>query len=323
MLLWNPFLDGTDLASQRYPVLEAAFVKCHGIHFTRGSIAEYRTLAGQFISILDNHIGRVTAKWRVQGPEIASTLCAALQDFGNSESFLTQVLRKEHETREKSGNAGKERNSEEQSPEGQTVVQLPAPREMWIDLKGHNFQRLQPSSFEETIAQEAKFTNSEDTVSHAFFLALSTFSINLSRIGDKNVLPFNYIMLAFIWALACVPAALGYLEAHIPWNKIVIFLNTIGRSGIVDANFECDTFPPSLSGTGRQLPEDFIIRGLVWAQYYFPTGFFDDALENEDERSLELPSHGISRAERCLWLGRQLAMVRGPFSILPSCRLAD
>lgn len=41
-----------------------------------------------FILPLDNHIGRVTAKFRVQGPEIASSLCAATFDFGNAQGFL-------------------------------------------------------------------------------------------------------------------------------------------------------------------------------------------------------------------------------------------
>jgi hypothetical protein len=31
---------------------------------------------------------------------------------------------------------------------------------------------------------------------------------------------------------------------------------------------------------------------------------------DEDDRTLDLPSHAASRAERCLWLGCQLALVR-------------
>lgn len=309
MLLWNPFLDGTDLASQRYPTVEATFVKSNGIQFTRGFIAEYRTLAGQFVSVLDNHIGRVTAKWRVQGPEIASTLCAAIQDFGNNEDFLTWTLKNEAERQEQSRDLARGEGSDEESPQTLPAPECFSPRKAWLELTDDNFQRLQPCSFEVAVSQEIKFTGSEDAVSHAFALVIATFSINLQRIGDKNVLPFVHIILGFIWCLSYVPVALGYLEAHIPWEKLVTFLNTIGRSGVVDANFECDTFPPSLSGTGRQLPEDFSMRGSLWAQKYFPVGFFEDALENEDERTLEMPSHGISRAERCLWLGRQLAMV--------------
>lgn len=309
MLLWNPFLEGADIASQRYPTVEATFVKCNGIHFTRGLISEYQTLAGEFTSILDNHIGRVTAKWRVQGPEIASTLCAVMQDFGNSDAYLTQILRKEEEKRDQVRDEAKEQSTEDNSMELSPTASFPSPKSQWVSLDDNDFPRLQPSLNHVAITQGAKFVGSEDTTSHAYSLTLSTFSINLQRIGDKNVLPFIHIMLAFVWSLTFVPAALIYIEDHIPWEKIVRFLNTLGRSGVVVSNFECDPFPPSLSGTGRQLPEDFVMRGLLWAQYYFPPEFFADALENEDERTIELPSHGICRAERCLWLGRQLAMV--------------
>ena len=64
-----------------------------------------------------------------------------------------------------------------------------------------------------------------------------------------------------------------------------------------------------MSGTGRQLPEDFVIRGLIWAQHYFPADFFGGQLVDEDERTLELPSHAALRAERCLWLGAHIATV--------------
>ena len=67
--------------------------------------------------------------------------------------------------------------------------------------------------------------------------------------------------------------------------------------------------PQQLSGTGRQLPEDFVMRGLIWAQHYFPPGFFEGQVVDEDERKLELPSHAGPRAERCLWLGVRLASV--------------
>lgn len=309
MLLWNPFLEGADIASHQYQVIEATFIKSNGIHFTRGSISEYKTLAGRFVSILDNHINCEAIKWRVQGPEIASTICAAIQDFGNSEAYLTQTLRKEEGRRDQAQNEAVEQSTDDNSQKISPTIQFPSPKSLWSDFDDYNLQRLQPT-FHDTATQGVKFLGVEDTTSHAYGLALSTFSINLQRIGDRNVLPFIHIMLAFLWSLTHVPAALIYIESHIPWEKAATFLNTVERSGIVDSNFECDTFPPSLSGTGRQLPEDFVMRGLLWAQYYFPTDFFTDALQDEDERTRELPSHDISRAERCLWLGRQLAMVR-------------
>ena len=62
-----------------------------------------------------------------------------------------------------------------------------------------------------------------------------------------------------------------------------------------------EEFPQQLSGTGRQLPEDFPMRGVMWAQYYFPPGFFEGLVVDEDERTLDLPLHAAPRTERCLW----------------------
>jgi hypothetical protein len=57
MLLFNPFLECSEIASQRYPLVESALVKAYGILFTHGSIPEYISQMNQFWSILDNHIG--------------------------------------------------------------------------------------------------------------------------------------------------------------------------------------------------------------------------------------------------------------------------
>ena len=93
MLLFNPFLESSEIASERYPLVEATLVKANGILLTHGSILEYVSLMGQFCGALDNYIGRVTAKFRVQGPEIASSLCAATFDFGLAEAFLSKCFR--------------------------------------------------------------------------------------------------------------------------------------------------------------------------------------------------------------------------------------
>jgi hypothetical protein len=162
----------------------------------------------------------------------------------------------------------------------------------------------------------------------------------------------------------------------------MVFLNTLGRSGVFEAHFEDPGFPQQMSGTGRQLPEcwkngrarcqpwqgvidmmsrviaseatgwspvrrgraspakqgerqeyidvlslhrqslqnkqcfhnlyaylsaarnteDFVMRGLIWSQHYFPADFFNGHIVDEDERNLELPSHAAPRAERCPWL---------------------
>jgi hypothetical protein len=70
-----------------------------------------------------------------------------------------------------------------------------------------------------------------------------------------------------------------------------------------------------MSGTGRPLPEDFVMRGFIWAHHYFSAGFFNGYIVDEDERNLELSSHAAPRAERCPWLDLAAHIFRGPSQV--------
>jgi Est1 DNA/RNA binding domain len=129
------------------------------------------------------------------------------------------------------------------------------------------------------------------------------------RIGDKNIIPFMHVVLAYLFGLTDDAIAAAFMERFIPRKSIVACLNTIDRSDIVNARFEGAEFPQHLMGMHGQLPEDFILRGSIWGQRYFPTGFFEGQEVDEKERALELPIHAALRAERCLWLGVRLGLV--------------
>jgi hypothetical protein len=58
-----------------------------------------------------------------------------------------------------------------------------------------------------------------------------------------------HVVLAYLYGLAFVPNALIYIERFIPWENITIFLNTLGRSGVVESRFEGTDFPQQMSGT--------------------------------------------------------------------------
>jgi hypothetical protein len=310
MLLFNPFLEGSEIASQRYPSVESTLVKANGLLFTHGLVSEYTSLMDQFYSTLENHIGRVTMKFRVQGPEIASSLCAATFDFGSREAFLSEAFRDQE-------NRKKARLEAYQLVHGQEEPPLEDPKEKYDSMQAYwasfydtsDLVRARPHSATHLTTKDTTFSGSHDAAAYACQSLGETTTLVSRRIGDKNILPYMHIILAYLFGLAFVPNALIYIEGCIPWEDITIFLNTLGRSGVVNARFEGKDFPQYLSGTGRQLPEDFVMRGLIWAQHYFPANFFKGELVDEDERSLELPSHAAPRAERCLWLGVQLASV--------------
>ncbi|KAK5127911.1 hypothetical protein LTR85_005028 [Meristemomyces frigidus] len=57
---------------------------------------------------------------------------------------------------------------------------------------------------------------------------------------------------------------------------------------------------------GRPLPEDYSIRGLVWAYFLFSPGWFD-VEEDEFGRTIETASTHKARAERAVYHGLRLA----------------
>jgi hypothetical protein len=61
MLLFNLFLEESEIANQRYPLVELSVVKANGVLFTRGPISEYTSLVGQLRSIW---IITLVVRWR-------------------------------------------------------------------------------------------------------------------------------------------------------------------------------------------------------------------------------------------------------------------
>ena len=57
----------------------------------------------------------------------------------------------------------------------------------------------------------------------------------------------------------------------------------------------------------KPLPEDFVIRGHIWSQQYFPTSWFDGAEMDVDEHSLKGASMVAAQIKRILRLGFQIA----------------
>jgi hypothetical protein len=252
----------------------------------------------------------VTAKFKVQGPEIASSLCSATFDFGNTTAFLSQAFQDQSDRRTVYVEAYQSSHGQEEpSPEDPTAKNA-FMKAYWASIDNTSAPiQAQPRSVLDSTSRDAKFLESDDAAAYACQYLGETTTVVAQRIGDKNILPYMHVVLTYLFGPAFIPNTLIYVEGCVPWEDIVIFLNTLGRSGVVSARFEGTDFPQQVSGTGRQLPEDFIMRGLLWAQHYFPTEFFSGQIVDEDERNLELPSHAAPRAERCLWLGVKLASV--------------
>ncbi|KAK6362433.1 hypothetical protein LTS17_012869 [Exophiala oligosperma] len=156
-----------------------------------------------------------------------------------------------------------------------------------------------------------KFSSSDEVTLHVLPVWYQSISIVAAKIRDRNTLPFLHFTLAFLWSLSYIPGALIYLENYVPWNSLVLSLNSMSRSGVVDNEVESPAFPQQQSGTGRQLPEDFLMRGFKWShRHYYAPEFFEGQVTDEDDRILELPSHAAPRVQRCLWLAVRLASLK-------------
>ncbi|EXJ83887.1 hypothetical protein A1O1_07516 [Capronia coronata CBS 617.96] len=308
MLLFSPFLEKSVSTIQKYPKFESSFVTAGGLLFTRGEIHEYCVHGTQYLSELDNHISRTGSNWKVQGSEIALTFTAWLVDFGTDESFLWNGLRSNADNI-KASRAEKQLDPVTNTGQVEDAqIKEDIHQEIWGDGSANVIASHQASPAAGD-RPGAKLTSAEEVTAYVVPVWATSISIVAGKVGDRNILPFMHLTLAFIWSLSYVPGALIYLERYIPWGRLALCLNTLSRSGVVDARFEAKEFPQHQSGTGRQLPEDFLIRGFEWAYYYFPADFFEGQVVDEDERTLELPSHAAPRAERCLWLGVKLAQL--------------
>ncbi|KAK5046245.1 hypothetical protein LTR84_008388 [Exophiala bonariae] len=305
MLLFSPLLD-SDTNNQKYNKAERSLVTAAGIMFTRKSIHTYAVNISEYISDLDSQITRSGSNFKVMGAEIASSLIALMYDFGHDENYLWKSFRT---------NNNKIKGIQDDKPPA--LLSEPAPLEdpilkenihakFWRNgpINPEEFRQVQHHGGDKL---EANFDSSDEVTAYILPIWFASISIVAQKVGDRNILPFMHITLAFIWSSSYVPGALIYLETYVPWAKLVLALNTLSRSGVSDNRIEAKEFPQQQSGTGRQLPEDFLIRGLVWSSYYFPGDFFDGQVVDEDERTLEMPSHAAPRAERCLWLGHKLA----------------
>lgn len=305
LLLFNPLLDQSGASTSRYQPAEFSFVCAAAVLFKRRSVVEFEMYRKQFASHLEGHLARSGSRFKVQGPELAGALFAMMMDFGNADNQLFGMV---HSHQQRLKQLYCENNNKE-------IDKLPKD---FVVNDPNITNAIKASYWKGTIsddhvpppalASEKIFSASTDISSYVGPMLHQTIADVASHIGNKNVVPFMHMVLAYLLALTWVPGASVYIETCIPWNEVAHFLNTVGRSGVAYDNIESSAFPKSFGGSKRQLPEDFSMRGLMAMTYYYEANFFDkDALVDEDERLLEQPSHQAPRVERCLWAGIQLA----------------
>ncbi|KAJ9663494.1 hypothetical protein H2198_000760 [Neophaeococcomyces mojaviensis] len=306
LLLFNPLLDQKGALTSRYQPAEFDFVCAAAVLFRRRSVEEYETYRRQFASQLEAHMARSGSRFKIQAPEFAGSLFAMIMDYGNLQNTLWRMVF-DHQQRLKQDYCKQYGKTPESLPKDFVVndpeIIDPIRSQYWSGPIEN--RRVQPPD----TSADKLITSSDEVSSYAGPMLYDTISDVAGHIGNKNVVPFMHMVLAYLLALTWIPGASVYIEACIPWEKVVQFLNTVGRSGVSYDNVESDTFPKSYGGGNkRQLVEDFAMRGLMLMAYYYPKKFFEkEGLVDEDERLLEQPSHQAPRVERCLYCAIQLA----------------
>ncbi|KAK3383417.1 hypothetical protein B0T24DRAFT_566133 [Lasiosphaeria ovina] len=143
-------------------------------------------------------------------------------------------------------------------------------------------------------------------------LANGTHDVVLRRFGDPNILPYLHVILVFVHYLTFAPAAMSYLAPGFPWKLTAHMLNTLLDSYQTYSRIEGNTFPQAENAPKRPLPEDYAMRGLLWADKYFPDEWFSSQERiDDDEKYFEVPSMSEDRKERALYLGCRIAAQGG------------
>ncbi|KAK4502247.1 hypothetical protein PRZ48_005672 [Zasmidium cellare] len=157
----------------------------------------------------------------------------------------------------------------------------------------------------------------------------NTFSLALKNYTSiEHILPYVHVMLVSLHSLDSLRTRHsndqtqnhtvdGFINTgRLAWDLLADFLNTLAQSQPISAwILECArqrAFPaPERKEDVKPLSEDFLIRGLIWAQFYFAPGWFDSQTE-DDGRSIESENTHKARVERVLWLGLYLAFHTEP-----------
>ena len=147
----------------------------------------------------------------------------------------------------------------------------------------------------------------------ALSFAVETWSIVIQRWGDLNTLTCHHTMLVFLLHMSRYPAAMVHIEKKLPWKLLSTMLNyllntTEYRPKLEDSETE-NQFAAPTQGSHRPLPDDYALRGLIYAEDYLPKTTFPRDFD-EDEKYIEMSSMAEDRVKRILWIGCKIAQSR-------------
>ena len=298
MTLFNPILDGKESAYHRSSSMETIFIKAHAILFTRRSLDEFNLNLQQLLcGLFESYIGKMGAKFKENGVFAALSNISSLFEYGilGADGDSRAIFRLAYdEARALKAMKAEQvaKNASEESREAREPAATSEPTQ----LPTKTVESLTSQELEASLA----------TLAQAASLTFGTFSTALRCVGDKNICPMIHVYLVFLLSLTSVEKAMRHVEKKVPWIDLAAFLNSLAGPGKWTSKVMDSRFPKPDEGIGRPLPEDFVMRGHLWSESHFPDTWFEDAMIDDEERILELPSMAAPRAERLRWLGHRL-----------------
>ncbi|KAL1884234.1 hypothetical protein VTK73DRAFT_5370 [Phialemonium thermophilum] len=276
MTLFTPVLSIGPDPSSRIPVNELAFVCCHGVLFSQNELEKFDLYLDEFAQSLDSHIGRITRAFLESGYYMGIAICCGIVGYCDFKSPAENPVYKAIKYQQQ---------TEEQNP-------------------------VEHPMTESTGAAAPK------QLTDALRLANRAHEIIFRRFRDINTLSYVHVILVFLRYIVKHHDAIQYVAAGFPWKLLSLWLNSALLEFNSSLRIEEDVFPKRPDGTpARPLPEDWALRGLLWAETFFPRGWFDENGSEDDERYFEKPSMTEERKERILFLSYRL-VVEGSNSFL-------
>ncbi|KAI1077529.1 hypothetical protein F5B20DRAFT_583235 [Whalleya microplaca] len=107
--LFDPILNANSSQSSRLIPIDTAFVKAHGILFSKKSPDDFFSAVDEFLGMLDDHIDRSVRRWMESGYYIGISNCCSLLSYGQSDSVILRVIRPQNpdEPTESSADTGR------------------------------------------------------------------------------------------------------------------------------------------------------------------------------------------------------------------------
>ncbi|KAI4162908.1 MAG: hypothetical protein LQ342_003419 [Letrouitia transgressa] len=301
---YRSYFEARDFVGDRPRILERQalerlFVECHeSLYFRKPQIRAQEPLEKICHDHLDAYIGRVTSKFKSQGVFIALTNIAAIFECGGPleeqplKSFFRLAFEESNEIR----------TGDPKSSSHEHVLNV-----------NNDFHQSSPSKHNRGPLTSIDFSTSIRSIRLASVLSFNIFSISIQRIGDKNTYPMAHIMFVFLWSLTKVEKAMQCVEVDVPWVNICSFLSALSGHDAMTPKVFAKTFPQpdrDKDEEARPLPEDFLLRGQMYAMGYFPDNWFAEGRVDVEERALELPSMAAPLTDYALGLAQKEQITR-------------